>query len=192
MTRSNWEKSRAAARPRRERLKFLVGGVLLLGAIGYLIVSGTMAGAQYFISVEDMLTDPVTYGNQPVRITGAVIGDTINYDSENLIIEFTVVNMPTEFDDLALALHNAVNDPNAARLPVRVENQVKPDLLQHEAQAIMTGTLGDDGVFHVTELLLKCPSRFIEEGPEHVGAERDRVDAAEHPDQTVVIDQPEA
>ncbi|NJL57955.1 cytochrome c maturation protein CcmE [bacterium] len=33
-----------------------------------------------------------------------------------------------------------------------------PDLLQHEAQAILTGTLGDDGVFYATELLLKCPA----------------------------------
>ena len=39
-----------------------------------------------------------------------------------------------------------------------------PDLLQHEAQAIMTGRLGDDGVFYADELLLKCPSRYEESG----------------------------
>jgi cytochrome c-type biogenesis protein CcmE len=47
-----------------------------------------------------------------------------------------------------------------------VENQVKPDLLQHEAQAILTGQLDSNGVFQVSELLLKCPSRFEEAGPD--------------------------
>ena len=45
-----------------------------------------------------------------------------------------------------------------------------PDLLQHEAQAILTGALGVDGVFYASELLLKCPSRFEEStGPEGLG-----------------------
>jgi cytochrome c-type biogenesis protein CcmE len=52
-----------------------------------------------------------------------------------------------------------VNNQNAARLQIRYEGPV-PDLLQHEAQAIMTGELGTDGVFYASELLLKCPSRF--------------------------------
>jgi cytochrome c-type biogenesis protein CcmE len=43
---------------------------------------------------------------------------------------------------------------------------VKPDLLRHEAQAIMTGQLGDDGIFHAEELLLKCPTKYEEAVPE--------------------------
>ena len=50
-------------------------------------------------------------------------------------------------------------------MAVRIENQVKPDLLQHEAQAILTGTLQPDGTFVATELLLKCPTRFEEANP---------------------------
>ena len=49
-----------------------------------------------------------------------------------------------------------------------MEGEVKPDLLQHEAQAIMTGVVGEDGVFYATELLLKCPSRYEEGVPEQV------------------------
>jgi cytochrome c-type biogenesis protein CcmE len=157
--------------PRRGgRLKFLIGGLLILGAVAYLIVSGTATSARFFITVEELVDEP-EYVGQTIRISGAVLGDTIHYDSENLIIEFTIANIPQQFDNLALALHDAVNNPEAARLPIRVENQVKPDLLQHEAQAILTGTLSPDGVFHATELLLKCPSRFEEAGPDQsIGA----------------------
>ena len=43
---------------------------------------------------------------------------------------------------------------------------VKPDLLRDEAQAIMTGQLGEDGVFHADELLLKCPTKYEEAVPQ--------------------------
>ena len=171
MAQATWEKSSdAAAQLKRSgttgnRLKFLIGGVLILAAVGYLIISGTATGARYFITIDEVVNN-AAYSGQTVRISGAVRGETIQYDSENLTIEFTVSNIPAEFDDLALALHEAVNNPDATQLPVIIENQVKPDLLQHEAQAILTGQMGTDGVFHATELLLKCPSRFEEGGPE--------------------------
>lgn len=169
MSTNNWEKNSGtlnqAAKSGPERLKFVIGGVLLLGAVIYLILSGTVAGARYFITVEDLVSSD-EYVGQTVRISGAVIGETIEYDSENLIMDFTIAHVPEQFDDLAFALHQSVTDPNAARVAVHIENEVKPDLLQNEAQAIMTGELGEDGVFYASELLLKCPSRYEEAVPE--------------------------
>src|SRR5689334_13060617 len=175
MAQATWEKRANAgsvpvSKKAGGRLKFLVGGLLILGAVAYLIVSGTLTGTQYFITVNDALSNP-SYVGQTVRLSGAVIGDSIVYDSQTLTIDFDIANIPTEFDDLATALHDAVNDPASTRLHVHIENQVKPDLLQHEAQAIVTGTLGTDGVFHASELLLKCPSRFIEGGPQQANAQ---------------------
>lgn len=168
MAQATWEKPSvgAGALPQsRGRLKFLIGGLLILAAVIYLVVSGTMAGARYYITIDELKANPA-YVGQTVRISGAVLGDSIAYDSENLIIEFTISHIPAEVNNLALALYESVNNPNMARLPVRVENQVKPDLLQHEAQAILTGQLDSNGVFHASELLLKCPSRFEEAGPD--------------------------
>ncbi len=45
----------------------------------------------------------------------------------------------------------------------------KPDLLKDEAQAIMTGHLDADGVFHADELLLKCPTKYQEAVPQQTG-----------------------
>ena len=154
---------------KREQLKFIIAGLVILAAVVFLIISGTASGAQYFLTVDELLSDP-SYAGKPIRISGAVDGETIVYDGANLIIDFEIANIPTETTDLALTLHQAVNDPAANRLRVHVENQVKPDLLQHEAQAILTGTLGPDGVFTATEVLLKCPSRYGEAVPEQAGA----------------------
>ena len=136
-------------------------GVVILLAVLYLLVSGTLQGARYFITVAELLEDP-SYLGRTVRLSGAVIGESIDYDSEKAIIRFEIVNIPSQYEDLARALHEAVEDPTAARLAVLVEDAAIPDLLQHEAQAILTGALMRDGVFQATELLLKCPSRFEE------------------------------
>ncbi|MCU0511970.1 MAG: cytochrome c maturation protein CcmE [Anaerolineae bacterium] len=147
-------------------MKFIVGGVVMLAAVLYLVFSGMTSGAQYFITVDEMLSGSATYAGQTVRISGAVLGDTIQYQSDKLILDFTIVHIPKETGDLARTLHEATLDPAANRIAIHMENIVKPDLLEHEAQAILTGKLGEDGVFYATELLLKCPSRYGEEAPE--------------------------
>lgn len=66
-------------------------------------------------------------------------------------------------------LHTAVTSPNAERITVVLVDQPKPDLLKNEAQAIVTGKLGEDGMFYADELLLKCPTRYQEEVPDQAG-----------------------
>lgn len=174
MAELTWEKSNQviAARTRRStgRLKFLIGGGLLLIAVVYLIILGTTSGAQYFMTVDELVSNPGHIG-KTVRISGAVIGETIQYDKQNLIIDFTIAHIPKETDNLAYTLYLAVQDPNATRLAVHIENEVMPDLLQNESQAILTGKLGEDGVFYATELLLKCPSRYEENVPDQAVGE---------------------
>ena len=163
-----WEKSKSADAARlkggNQRIKFLIGGILILAAVGYLVVSGMASGARYYITIDQLTSNP-SYIGQEVRVSGAVIGDSIHYDAENLIMDFTVVNVAEPYDNLALALHEAVSDPNASRIHVHIVDQPKPDLLQDEAQAILTGKLNADGTFNASELLLKCPSRFEEAEP---------------------------
>lgn len=164
----NAEKTASVLKPARSgRWQFLLGGALILSAVAYLVFSGTLVGARFFISVEELLSD-AKYSGQTVRITGAVVGETIRIDDSNpaaTVIEFTIAHIPTAPADLAETLHIAANDPAATQLKVYVSGQPKPELLQHEAQAILSGTLGEDGIFYASELNFKCPSRFEEGGP---------------------------
>lgn len=168
-TSTTWEKTDQTLAPPNsgQRARFLVGGVAILVAIAFLIFNGTLNNAQYFITVDELLTRPELAG-QTVRISGAVIGDSIAYDAATLTITFTVVHIPEQTDDLARTLHLAVADPAASRIAVVVTNEPLPDLLQNEAQAILTGQLGTDGIFYADELLLKCPTRYEEAVPNQV------------------------
>ena len=152
------------------RGKFIIGGLVILAAIVYLIVSSTQATAQYFLTVNEMNEKTKSITGQNVRISGAVIGDTIDYDPQTLKLSFTIANIPGDNQEiesqggLAKVLHEAATNPKLARLKV-VYNGPKPDLLRDEAQAILTGQLNQDGVFYAEELLLKCPTKYQEAIP---------------------------
>ena len=156
------------------RMKFIVGGLLIVAAIVYLIATSTQANAQYFLTIEELNARGASVAGQDVRVSGAVIGDTIQYDPQTLTLKFTVANVPGDNKEieaqggLAAVLHAAVIDPNRPRMEV-VYNGPKPDLLRDEAQAIMTGKMGQDGVFRADELLLKCPTKYQEAVPGQAG-----------------------
>jgi cytochrome c-type biogenesis protein CcmE len=151
-------------------MKFVIGGLLIFAAIAYLIISSTKANAQYFFTIDELQSRGQSVVGQNVRISGAVIGDSIQYDPESLTLEFTVANVPADNKQieaeggLAAVLHAAVTDPERARMQA-VYVGPKPDLLRDEAQAIMTGHMGEDGVFYADELLLKCPTKYEEAVP---------------------------
>jgi cytochrome c-type biogenesis protein CcmE len=159
-----------AAEPNPGRAKFLIGGLLIVAAVVYLIVSATQAAAQYYLTIDELRARGTAVQGRTLKLSGAVEGDSISYDAQTLTLSFTIANVPADLDEieraggLAKALHEAVSDPNASRLQV-VYVGPKPDLLRDEAQAIVTGKLGEDGVFYADELLLKCPTRYEEEIP---------------------------
>lgn len=155
------------------RIKFIVGGLLIVAAIIYLIVTSTQVSAQYFLTVDELADRKGSEIGRDVRVSGAVIGDTVAYEPETLTLKFTIAHLPgdnREIDaqgGLGKVLYDAVNDPDRARIEV-VYIGPKPDLLRHEAQAILTGELGEDGVFYADELLLKCPTKYEEAVPEQI------------------------
>ena len=153
-----------------QRTKFILGGVLILAAVVYLIASSTKASAEYFMTVDELKAEGTGAVGKSVRLSGAVIGDSIQYDASALTLTFEVAQVPGDNAQieaqggLAAVLHQAVIDPSRQHMKA-VYVGPKPDLLRDEAQAIMTGKLGDDGVFHADELLLKCPTRYEQAVP---------------------------
>lgn len=152
---------------------FVVAGVLIVIAVGYLIVTSTGTTASYFLTIEELKMMGQETLERGVTVSGAVIGDSIVYDPAIPRLTFTIAHIPGDQDvieaagGLAAVLHDAVIQGTGPRLDV-VYDDIKPDLLQDEAQAIVRGRLQPDGTFLADELLLKCPSRYAEEIPEQI------------------------
>ena len=104
------------------RMKFVVGGLLILAAIVYLIWTSATANAQYFMTIDEVQSQGASLVGRQLRVSGAVVGDTIKYDGDKLVLEFTVANTPgsqSEIDaqgGMAVVLHEAVTDPSRSRL----------------------------------------------------------------------------
>ena len=155
------------------RGKFIIGGILILAAVVYLIISSTSASAEYFMTVDELKAKGSTLVGQNLRVSGAVIGSSIQYNPQTLNLTFVVAQVPGDNatveaqGGLAVVLHQAVIDPTRTHLTV-VCHGPRPDLLNNEAQAIMTGHLGQDGIFYADELLLKCPTKYQQAIPSQV------------------------
>ncbi|HLA98868.1 MAG TPA: cytochrome c maturation protein CcmE [Anaerolineales bacterium] len=120
------------------RAKFIFGGLLIVAAIIYLIISSTQASAQYFLTIEELMAKGDSVADRQLRVSGAVIGDSIQYDPQTMTLTFTIAHLPGDNKEI-------------------------------EAQAIVTGRMGADGVFQAEELLLKCPTKYEEAVPEQAG-----------------------
>jgi len=164
------------AEPRKgNALKFIIGGIVIVAAIIYLMVSSLQANVQYFLTVDEAIekehAGELTGRN--IRLSGAVLGESIHYDMETLELSFSIAHVPADIElvdvegGLAAALHNAVMDPTRSQLEV-VYYGAKPDLLQNEAQAILTGEFIAEGVFEADELLLKCPTKYEGSVPDQI------------------------
>ena len=165
--------------PRKgNKTKFIVGGVIIVASIIFLIVSSLSANVQYFLTVDEVLEKGLAgdLSDRNIRVSGAVLGDTIKFDMDTLELSFIIAHVPADNQlldvegGLALALHNAVQDSKRSHLEVIYAGPI-PDLLQNEAQAIITGELLASGVIQADEILLKCPTKYEGSAPEQVEQE---------------------
>ena len=159
---------------KKTNIKLILGGVVIALALVYLLISATRSNTQYFMTVQELQEQQSELQGQKLRMSGAVIGETIQYNPETLDLSFTVAQIPgdhrliEQMGGMAKVLAEAVADPDAARMTIHYTG-VRPDLLKDEAQAIVTGTLDQNGVFQASELLMKCPSRYESALPEQAG-----------------------
>jgi len=152
MAETTWTNTEGVlSEPRPNRLKYIIGGILIIAALGFLISNAMTDTTQLYVTVQEYYAQPAKFAGKDLRIAGFVMGDSIKYtqiDATNSRLEFDVV------DELA--------NPNQTMRIVAL-NEPMPDLLQHEAQALVEGHI-DNGVFYSNPggLLLKCPTRYEE------------------------------
>ncbi len=122
----------------RTRSKFIVGGAIIVLAVGYLIVSSIGGSTAYYLTVEEVRAEGPS--EQTVRVAGDVIGETIEWNAKELMLRFNIA-------DASGTLAVIYNGP-------------RPDMLQDDAEAIVEGRYIEGGSFEASNLLLKCPSKY--------------------------------
>lgn len=156
MTQPSWTaKDTLFEQDRPNRLPFIIVAATLFTLIGILIWRAANTQGQFYLTLAEYHANPTAYTDRDLRIGAVVLGDTIQYtqlDAEHSRLEFTIAD--------------SANNPTQT-LRVVVLDEEKPDLLQNEAQALVEGRVGTDGLFYTNPggLLLKCPTRYEAEQP---------------------------
>ncbi|MCG3211382.1 MAG: Cytochrome c-type biogenesis protein CcmE [Anaerolineae bacterium] len=139
---------KVAGKAANKKLKFVIGGVAVALAVVYLIYAGIASNAAYFLTIDELYAKGDSMLDRTVRVSGKVDAATIDFNNRDLLLQFDVMSETGE------RMHVMFNGP-------------KPDQMREGAEAILEGKY-DGNAFTAKELLLKCPSRYEEQGIEEV------------------------
>jgi cytochrome c-type biogenesis protein CcmE len=122
------------------QLKFLIGGLVLVSAIGYLIYTAASGSAAYYMTINEVIErGPLA---RQVRVSGFVVGQSISWEPRDLRLQFEI-------------------EDESGRLPV-LYSGARPDMFRDGAEVVVEGKLQEGGVFEAQKMLLYCPSKYEE------------------------------
>jgi cytochrome c-type biogenesis protein CcmE len=64
------------------KIKFIIGGILVAVAFALLIINATKNTAAFYLSVKELQAASEQYIGKNLRVSGAVLGDSISYSPE--------------------------------------------------------------------------------------------------------------
>ncbi len=121
--------------------KFLISGVILFLAIGYLGYIGFQNSATYYYTVSELLQQGAPAHGENVRVNGQVAPDSIEQEAGGFKLMFTIID-------------------GEESLPVVYQGAV-PDAFKAGNDVVIEGYLSPEGIFQANTILTKCPSKYV-------------------------------
>lgn len=125
-----------------KKKKFLIGGLIVVLAIGYLGYLGFQNSATYYYTVGELTAQPGPVNGDNIRVNGLVADGSVEQDIKERILRFTIVDAEGENS-----------------MPV-VYQGVVPDTFKTGSDVVVEGYLNSAGVFQANNVLAKCPSKY--------------------------------
>jgi len=125
--------------------KFGLGAAVIVAGVALLIATGVNQTGVYFLTPTELLQrtdkDP-TFHEVGLKVGAKVVPGSIRRDASTQTVDFKVSDGSSQF-------------------PVTYTGLV-PDTFTdaNDIEVILEGKLGRDGIFHATEVLAKCGSRY--------------------------------
>jgi len=133
------------SRVRILNLKYIIGGLIILGAIALFALSNFQSNVVYYYTVPELAAQKTRLTGQMIRVNGPLDQSSIALDQKTMTLKFNI------------------ND-GGMTLPV-VYKGVVPDTLTSGESVVAEGRLDSAGVFQADSILVKCPSRYESEAP---------------------------
>jgi len=125
------------------RKRFLLGGVLLAGAVGFLIYSAASETSVYYMTIEEFVAQKSALANEGVRVAGRVRDGSMQWDPKTLNLRFELADFKSPDDGV----------------PVRYTG-ILPDMFAEGRDVIVEGKYGNNGIFQAHTIMTSCPSKY--------------------------------
>lgn len=125
--------------------KFLIGAALIVGSVGFLIAEGVKETGVYFLTPTELASKTAadsTFYNVGLKVGAKVVPGSIRRVPSSREIDFRVSDGSVEYP---VSYHGLVPDTFTDA---------------NDIEVVVEGRLGRDGVFHATDVLAKCGSRY--------------------------------
>ena len=123
--------------------KFIIGGIILFLAIGYLGWLGFVNSATYYYEVNEFLGQSELLKGQSVRVNGTVIPGSVETVAGGLGIRFIIRDVGLASATMTVVYHGAV-----------------PDTFKPDNDVVVEGKYAEEGIFEATTILTKCASKY--------------------------------
>lgn len=124
--------------------RFLVGGVLLAGAIGYLIYSAASTTSVYYMTLDEFMPKRQALLDEGVRVAGRVRNGTVRWDARTLDLAFDLGDFEEASDLMVPVTYNGL----------------LPDMFAEGRDVIVEGRYDGGGTFRAHTVLTSCPSKY--------------------------------
>ena len=121
--------------------KFLIGGIIVFLAIGYLAYMGFESSATYYYTVSEFIERGNSSYSENVRVKGQVAPGSVEQEAAGSVLRFTIIN-------------------GGEGLPVAYQGVV-PDTFKVGSEVVVEGQLNSAGIFQAHTLMPQCPSRYV-------------------------------
>ncbi len=140
--------------------KFLIGALLIVGAVGYLIYTSIQETKVYYFTIDEFLLNQEALSNTDVRVAGRVQAGSIQWDPAALNLTFRL----TPIEPGAMPV-------GAAPPGVAVSYQgILPDMFAEGRDVIVEGLYTPDRQIVASTLMTSCPSKYEPEIEERLQA----------------------
>lgn len=125
--------------------KYLIGGILILIAIGSLSFMAFRGAATYYYTVSEVIGQGSALYGQNIRIAGEVVPGSVEpVKIGRTAIRFTLSDMKNAGERLSVSYQGAV-----------------PDAFKEGNEAVVEGRLDATGLFNAAQIIVKCPSKYV-------------------------------
>ena len=125
--------------------RLILFGLLIAAALSFFIFQGLSNSSVYYLTVSELEAKGPTEEGKLVRVAGKLVDNSFNRDSEN--------EMDVTF---------AITDETGNNLSVAYTGVVGQLFFNDYSELILEGAYGENGVFDVEQLVVKCPSKYVD------------------------------